>query len=89
MLLFVIGALIFFQKYIFRGIAGHWRSVGDAFGSGRQYDPKQTIECKFDPQFFNVWYDSKCADNFNCISLSNVGCIKSSISGCRRSECDN
>jgi hypothetical protein len=46
----MLGIFFVFQNYIVRGFAGRWRSVGDSFGSGRQYDPKPygqggTLEC--------------------------------------------
>jgi len=54
---FILAALLVFQRYIFRGIAGAWKVAGDAFGHGRQYDPRPfgkdgqgrgTMECFFD-----------------------------------------
>ena len=38
----VIAALITMAVYVERGLAGKWRSVGDSFGFGRQYEPGKT-----------------------------------------------
>ena len=36
----VAAALFVMSGYIFHGLAGKWRQVGDSFGYGRQYEPK-------------------------------------------------
>ncbi len=40
LIVFVLTAFLVFQRYIYRGIAGAWKTAGDAFGHGRQYDPR-------------------------------------------------
>ncbi len=35
-------ALFAMSNYIYRGLAGKWRQVGDGFGYGRQYEPGKT-----------------------------------------------
>ena len=54
---FIVTAILVFQRYIYRGMAGSWKSAGDTFGHGRQYDPRPfgrdgedegTQECFFD-----------------------------------------
>ena len=55
----VAGALLIFQKYIAQAFYGRWKSVGDSFGAGRQYDPKRTIECTYDTVKLE-WVVAKC-----------------------------
>lgn len=43
LIIVIIGAIILMQPYIFRGIMGRWKSIGDTFGFGRQYDPGSTV----------------------------------------------
>ena len=38
----VIAALLGMAVMVKRGLAGRWRSVGDTFGHGRQYEPGVT-----------------------------------------------
>jgi hypothetical protein len=57
----LIGAFLLFQKYIFRGISGHWKDVGDSMGSGRVYDPSYTTECRFD-----MWANTGAWINATC-----------------------
>ena len=63
LLLFVIGAILVFQKYVARAISGRWKAVGDSFGSGRQFDPNRTKQCGYDAIYTNQWYDVVCYDN--------------------------
>jgi len=39
-IVFILTAFLVFQRYIYRGMAGGWKAAGDAFGHGRQYDPR-------------------------------------------------
>jgi Flp pilus assembly pilin Flp len=39
----VVAALLVMQFYLKRGVCGQWKSAGDVFGFGRQYDPSTTI----------------------------------------------
>jgi hypothetical protein len=57
LIVFLLSSLFVFQGYILRGYYGSWKKAGDAFGSGRQYDPRPfgnygdgggTLECFFD-----------------------------------------
>lgn len=57
MITFILAAFFIFQHYIVRGFSGRWKAVGDTFGHGKQYDPKEfgpggkgggTFECYFD-----------------------------------------
>jgi len=42
----VVAALIGMAVYLKRGVCGKWRSIGDTFGYGRQYEPQVTREIK-------------------------------------------
>jgi len=53
-IMFIIAALLITQKYILRSFMGRWKTAGDSFGHGRQYDPRPfgvngeeggTLEC--------------------------------------------
>lgn len=59
LMMFILAALLVFQKYIARGIAGRWKGVGDAMGHGRIYDPNYTTECEYHGTL-NVWFDRAC-----------------------------
>ncbi len=74
----VLMALLAGQKYILRGIAGHWKSVGDSFGEGRQFDPRATTECVWaDEQ--SRWYEPTCYDT--CYNDPEAG-YDASVSTC-------
>lgn len=63
LLMFVLTAMLIFQKYIARGMYGRWKGVGDALGNGRLYDPNLTIECGYDRwQNTGLWYNAVCFD---------------------------
>ncbi len=87
MMIFLLSAYYFFHVYLMRGIFAKWHGVGDSYAFGRQYDPKKTIECRYDPQL-DTWYDKVCFDTYNC-SLDNLKCISVGITACKRTECDS
>lgn len=63
LIMFLMAAYIVFQKYIVRGLSGRWKSVGDALGQGRIYDPRHTTECAYKTFFQGVppvWFDQEC-----------------------------
>lgn len=64
LIVFVLTAMVIFQKYIARGMYGRWKGIGDALGHGRQYDPNLTIECGHD-RWYNTgtWYNVDCFDS--------------------------
>jgi hypothetical protein len=70
-MIFVLTAFLIFQKYIVRGFAGRWKSVGDALGGGHIYDPRRTLECAFDPIYTDQWYNVACYE---------AGCIDACFS---------
>lgn len=70
---FILGAFMIFQYYIVKGFGGQWKKSGDAYGFGKQYDPRLygfygdqggTLECQFDSgrsaASRNVWYEIDC-----------------------------
>ena len=76
LIVFVLGAFLFFQKYIARAFSGRWKTVGDSLGGGQIFDPKKTVECATfgaapdDPRFPDevVWYYVPCFEE-HCTSL--------------------
>ena len=40
LIVFILTAFFVFQRYILKGLSGRWQSVGDTFGHGKQYDPR-------------------------------------------------
>lgn len=55
----IMAAFILMNRYIFRGLAGNWKEIGDSFGFGRQFDTKVTEECGYLPRA-GKWYLSPC-----------------------------
>ena len=92
LIVIVLGAFLVFQKYIARGFAGRWKSVGESLGQGRIYDPKMTTECVYDFQYTHNWYDQACftADGCDCLSVrANWTTCKGCIQGCASAFCNN
>ncbi len=77
----LLTSLYTFKGPILRAIAGKWKSSGDQFGHGRQFNPADTVECAFDPIYTNRWYDVTCFDNHNC-PPGNDSCIRLAILQC-------
>jgi len=57
LVIFLLAAMLVFQRYIYRGFAGGWKKAGDTFGHGRQFDPRPfgvaglgggSLECYYD-----------------------------------------
>ncbi len=69
MITIIVMAIFIFQKYILRGMAGKWKTTGDSFGYGRQYDPKRTLECKFDYIYTDSWYSVERFEANDCFSV--------------------
>ncbi len=42
LIVIVIAALVGISIYLKRALSGRWRTVGDTFGYGRQYEPGVT-----------------------------------------------
>lgn len=90
LIVLVLGAFLVFKKYIARGFAGRWKSVGESLGQGRIFDPTLTRECIFDFQFTNLWYDQACfeADQCDCLTVrANTTTCRDCIQGCAAAEC--
>ena len=66
---FIIAAFIAMAPFITRGVAGRWKAAGDAFGSGRLYDPERTLRCRFLPDSGTgggLWYNADCYEERGC-----------------------
>ena len=70
----LLAALLGFSGYIKNALSGRWKSVGETFGQGRQYDPRGfgtagesggTMDCFFD-QILNIWVDENLYRTNNC-----------------------
>lgn len=82
LIIFVLTGFFIFQHYILRGAMGRWKSAGDAFGYGRQFDPRPfsdakgvlgkgggTLEC-FYSEPIGKWVSTRCYQkNCNCLVL--------------------
>lgn len=73
-IILMLAALLSFGGYIQRALAGRWKTTGDAYGQGRQYDPRGfgavgenggTEDCFFD-QSNNRWIDDDLYRSNNC-----------------------
>lgn len=96
LIVFVLGAFLVFDKYIIRGFWGQWKKAGDAFGQGKEYDPRPfgsdgegggTLDCMFiyateDPYDTNgEWVKRGCYEK--CITTAG-----STVANCR-TNCGN
>lgn len=97
-IVFILGALIVFQKYLTRSFVGRWKTAGDGMGSERIYDPHDSTECAFDfvQNDPGVWYETTCY-KANCKNscLINIPdpqkvfpACRDCINSCRSSLCD-
>ncbi|MBL8014391.1 MAG: hypothetical protein JNN05_11145 [Candidatus Omnitrophica bacterium] len=77
----IVGTMFIFKDYIIRGITGRWKAFSDQVGYGRQFHPTDTVECAFDSEFNQGWYDVTCVDNKNC-PFENKDCKKAAIAAC-------
>ena len=87
LVIIILTALYWMKPQIQRALYGHWKTTGDSFAFGRQYDPKGTVACTRDTGT-NVWYDERCFDSQRntCDKLTNdnaaAECEKNIIQGC-------
>lgn len=89
-LMIVLTIFVYFQKYLVKGIAGRFRTVGDSFAQGRLYDGnrEKTIECSFDVYTDSgLWYDSRCFYDTcgikDCVSTAaSEGACRDCITSC-------
>jgi len=97
LILFISATFLVFQKYIVRGMAGRWKSAGDAMGQGRIYDPKKTIECRYANFFLNqtpVWFNQTCFEQScerDCLHAlkDEVTCTTCLTTTCQTFYCDD
>lgn len=88
----VLGAFLVFQKYMARGFAGRWKSVGESMSQGRIYDPLLTTECIFSPSYSDLWYDKACFESSGCDCLSGqatTATCRDCIAGCASIRCNS
>ncbi len=87
---FLITAFLVISVYLFRGMVGRWKSVGETAGQGLYYDPKDTTLCNFDYVYTSVWYNVACyEENCDCESVAQTfTTCQACIIGCRTSYCD-
>ncbi len=92
LIVFVLTAMVIFQKYMARGIYGRWKGVGDAIGFQRLYDPNLTIECGHDRWTGSgLWYNATCFDTVcgeaSCVAATatNSDCFTCISATCRSS----
>ncbi len=64
LIVIILAALFWMKGPIVRAFYGHWKTAGDSFAFGRQYDPKRTVECAHYslPDNTWVWADERCFD---------------------------
>jgi hypothetical protein len=94
----VFGAFLIFQDYILRGFYGRWKNVGDTFGHGRNYDPRDfgpqgaiggTMECiaYVNPITKAVtWYSVECVET-TCGCYVPSTCLTCADNNCQDSRC--
>ena len=87
LIVFVMGAFLFFQKYIAQGFNGRWVRTGDTMGSGRLYDPKKTLECAYSEDY-DTWYSVSCYEQNHCDCFSiRVTCGSSDCNQNKNNDC--
>jgi hypothetical protein len=83
LIVLLLAAFLIFQKYIARGLAGRWKTVGDALGDGRIYDPYTTVECAYDFEDTNLWYDVSCYEASGCSTAADrATCVQGCVGQC-------
>ena len=86
LIIIILTALYWMRPQIVRAFYGRWKTVGDSFAFGRQYDPKRTIECAhYASTNLTTWYDERCFDSGRraCVTAVDVAaCEEGIISGC-------
>ncbi len=88
----ILVTFLVFQKYIARGFAGRWKSVGESMAQGRIYDPRLTTECIYDHRYTYNWYDQACFEASGCDCLTvraNTATCQDCIISCSSIRCNN
>ena len=75
LIIFLLGALLVFKRYILRGFWGQWKKAGDVFGHGKQYDPRGfedggTLQCIF---VYDCYPDGICVNSHGIATFSESG----------------
>jgi hypothetical protein len=98
LMMLIMGAFLLFQNYILKGFYGRWRQVGDTFGHGRQYDPRNfgpvgadggTLECI---AYVNpstkaaTWYLTSCLES-TCSCYVPSTCLTCANASCQDTRC--
>ena len=65
LVIIILTALYFMKGPILHALYGRWKTAGDSFAFGRQYDPKGTSACTHVTLSDNtgIWYDERCFDS--------------------------
>jgi hypothetical protein len=82
LILIIVSAYIVMKEVISRGLFSKYKSSGESFAFGRQYDPKTTTVCKEDVVSFNpdgsagetIMYDEDCYHARVSRPVSEGGC---------------
>ena len=80
-IIIILMALYFMKTPILRAFHGRWKTAGDSFAFGRQYDPKGTAACTRDTAT-RRWYDERCFDNRRSVCDTQAG--DAAIAACER-----
>ncbi len=95
MLVLVLAAFMVINKYALRAMMGRWKTVGDSFDVGRQFDPLITKRGAYDSFYSQRWYNQDCFEQSNCtcagvdsspITCGNCICL---CVGSYDAQCDN
>ena len=90
LLVFILGAFVIFQFYILKGFGGQWKKAADAYGMGKQYDPRNygfqgdqggTLECQYDSNL-DIWYEVKCFEA-NCLTTCQTDPFGGACAACK------
>ena len=62
LILIVLGALFVMTPLMSRAFNGKWKTAGDTFGMGRQYQANRTNDCTYAQinADYGAWFDSTC-----------------------------
>jgi hypothetical protein len=62
LIIIILSVMMVMKESISRSMNGRWKSTGESFGFGRQYDVKKTTECAYAQisASYGVWYDAQC-----------------------------
>ncbi len=90
LIVMVLSALFIFKDQIKRAFFGRYKSAGDSFAYGRQYEGPRTLDCAHRTiDSADVWYDQSCyehkqAEANNCPSGNAQACEDANVSACQK-----